>query len=387
MRLRKSCLLFSIILSAALFPALAKECQLRDPYQGPPLREDEVRLDLPDRNIDATAPMRKELATALAALFQDLAETKTSAGHASIAVWSADHGYWQADFARDGGTPPNTYWWASVGKLLTASLILKRVEEKDLSLEDKLTAWLPDYPYAELITIDQLLSHRAGVFSFNTDKKLNQQRGLKSVETLLAASAAQGADFCPGTNWNYSNTGYVMLSEIAEQLSGSSFADLVRAELAEPLSLPTLAVMLPGEYPEDMALPQGPDAPEASDIASIYGAGALRSSAADMLVFLEAYLKGEIIAPDLRDQALGERYPMYGPTMSYGRGVMVIDVPDTDYPTQWIGHSGGSPHAKALLIYDTARRTYLALVLNTQAPAEAMANAMLKLLDDTAAQP
>lgn len=64
--------------------------------------------------------------------------------------------------------------------------------------------------------------------------------------------------------------------------------------------------------------------------------------------------------------------------------VMVIDVPDPSRPTVWIGHAGGSPNAKALLIYDVEREVFMALVLNTQASAEALANALLKEFDNEA---
>jgi D-alanyl-D-alanine carboxypeptidase len=60
---------------------------------------------------------------------------------------------------------------------------------------------------------------------------------------------------------------------------------------------------------------------------------------------------------------------------------MVIPVPDPEFTTTWIGHSGGAPGAKAVLIYDTRRQVYLAAAINRQAAAEAVANNMLKTLD------
>jgi len=272
--------------------------------------------------------------------------------------------------------------WASVGKLVTASIILQNIRDGKLSLDDTISMWFKDYPNGELITIDHLLVHTGGVFSFNTDRKLHQQSGSKPLELLIKTSADHGADFCPGTNWNYSNTGYVMLSHIAENITDLSFTDLVRTHISEPLQIATLGVIEPSDLDNVIVSPAGETPPDIADIASIYGAGAIRANATDMLLLLNAYLRGEITSPELRDAAFAQLYPMFGSTMHYGRGVMAIDVPDPTRPSIWLGHVGGSPNAKGLVIYDVKRRAYVAMVLNADAPAEAITNALLKILDE-----
>ncbi len=77
---------------------------------------------------------------------------------------------------------------------------------------------------------------------------------------------------------------------------------------------------------------------------------------------------------------------MFGQMISYGRGVMVMPIPDSDHPTTWIGHTGGAPGAKAVLAYDTQRQVLFAVVINLEAAAEAVANNLLKTLDEMIAE-
>lgn len=377
--LRIAILLAGCISTVAAAPG---RCDPHSAYQGPALRAPVTLDEEPPVPVSPDRPMDPDLAAKLYRRFQKLILTKTEASHASIAVWSPHLGYWSADVA--AGAPARAsipYWWASVGKMATATIIFQMVDEGKLSLDDRLSTWFPDYPNADLISVDQLLTHTGGVFSFNADKTLQKQDGYQPLERLISVSAKHGPDFCPGTFWNYSNTGYVMLGRIAERIDGKPLADIVQDRIAAPLSLTSLAVVTPSDTVDTIVPATGTNPPSPAAIASIYGAGAYRASAADMLRFLSAYLSAEIVSTTLRDRALSDLYPMFGTPMYYGRGVMVIDVPDPDRPTLWIGHLGGSPNAKALLIYDRDRDVYLALVLNTNAPAEAIANTILKDLD------
>jgi len=303
-------------------------CSLDAVYRGPTLRTALDGSSYPTRKINRSQSISNKLANRLDQSFFELVGSRTKATSASIALWSEGHGFWTADFGTHAAGVPNAYWWASVGKLVTASIILQNIRDGKLSLDDTISMWFKDYPNGELITIDHLLVHTGGVFSFNTDRKLHQQSGSKPLELLIKTSADHGADFCPGTNWNYSNTGYVMLSHIAENITDLSFTDLVRTHISEPLQIATLGVIEPSDLDNVIVSPAGETPPDIADIASIYGAGAIRANATDML------------------------------------------------------HVGGSPNAKGLVIYDVKRRAYVAMVLNADAPAEAITNALLKIVDE-----
>ncbi len=91
-----------------------------------------------------------------------------------------------------GDTP---FWWASVGKLFTATLILQLVEDGQVALDDRVSKWLPLYPGAELMTVNQLMTHTAGVFSFQSDKKWRLKKGHTTPDQLLKISARHQFDF------------------------------------------------------------------------------------------------------------------------------------------------------------------------------------------------
>ena len=362
-------------------------CESTPGYVGLPLRAPITSRELPSATVDTQRPtqrpMAPEMASRLDGLFARLVADHTDASRASIALWGPHSGSWSSDIGAGPDGHNGSFWWASVGKLVTASVVLQLVDENEVSLEDPLSDWYPDYPNAERITIDHLLTHTGGVFSFNADLQLQKSAGYKPIDLLIDVAADHGADFCPGTYWNYSNTGYVLLGRIAEMIEGKSFADIVEERIAGPQDLQSLAVVLATDGEDTIVPPLGENPPGMAAIASIYGAGAIKGTATDMLRLLAAYLRADIVSAKMRDLAWTDLYPMFGSTMYYGRGVMVTDVPDPSRPTVWIGHSGGSPNAKALLIYDVKRDVFLALVLNIDAPAEAIANTILKELDST----
>ena len=380
--IRHTSISFAAIITVGLLSngAFAKSCSKNSMQIKPTPLSAITTEKIPETTIDINRLIAPITASKLDDLFAGLLKDHTSATHASIALWSPADGFWTSTYGIQNAQP-DSFWWASVGKMATASIVLQLVQENKLSLNSPISKWFPNYPNADLITIDNLLTHTGGVFSFQIDKKLRKQRGAKSVKRLIKVSAKHGADFCPGENWNYSNTGYVMLSRIAEIISGTSFKQLVEMRLAKPLSIPSLAVISTEDKPNAFISATGDKPPTTDEIASIYGAGAIRANATDMLLFLSHRLTGRAKSVETRDLSFQDLYPMFGSTNTfYGRGVMVMVVPDTDKPTIWLGHSGGSPNAKALVIYDLERQIYLSIVINTQAPAEAIANSVLKAL-------
>lgn len=72
-------------------------------------------------------------------------------------------------------------------------------------------------------SIDHLLTHTSGIYSFQSDPVLRASPGYKPPEELISTARNHGNGFCPGEYWSYSNTGYVMLGRIIEQIEGRPF--------------------------------------------------------------------------------------------------------------------------------------------------------------------
>ena len=306
----------------------------------------------------------------------------TGATAVSVTIARSGGGSWSSTLGvqPDG---PKAFWWASVGKLVTATIILQMVEEGQLTLDQTIDKWLPSFPGADRIKLDQLLTHTSGVFTFNYDKKIRLESGYFSPTQLVAVAAKHGPDFCPGENWHYSNTGYIMLGLIAEQIDGSSIADILERRIARPLGLTSMRMVTRDSNPQLVVPFKGQTRANAhiETISSTAGAGGIVAEPNDMIRLLEAWISGQILTTQSRDRALRDLFPMFSEDTGYGRGIMVMQVPDAQHPTTWLGHTGGSPDSKGVLIFDLKRQTYAALVLNTGGKGEALLNTLLKALD------
>jgi len=131
------------------------------------------------------------------------------------------------------------YEIASVTKTFTSTLILKLAELHQLSLNDKLSKYYPDYPHADSITMKQLLSHTAGVYDYthNRDFMYNRAGDPISEKDMLAMFEHQPLDFPPGTDWSYSNSGYQLLGYIIQKVTGLTYEQAVRKYIFQPLGM------------------------------------------------------------------------------------------------------------------------------------------------------
>lgn len=271
-------------------------------------------------------------------------------------------------------TDTSVFWWASVGKLFTASVILQQVAEAKLILNQTIDTWFPEYPQASVITVEHLLTHTGGVFSFQQDQSLRDRPGYRPPDELIDIAARHGADFCPGEDWNYSNTGYVMLAQIAAAIDGKPFSDVVRDRLLTPLNLTRTQALNPEAVPPNLALGHIDREPDSDFQPSLpFGAGNIVAPAEDMVRFLAALLSGEVYPRHLLSNSLTELYPMFDEGTYYGQGMMLYDIDLAADSIYWLGHSGGTPSVKAVVAYDLERQVFVAIAVNADAPAEAIA--------------
>jgi D-alanyl-D-alanine carboxypeptidase len=135
--------------------------------------------------------------------------------------------------------PDQAFHIASVTKMFTAALVLKLAETDQLSLDDPLSRYLPDFPNSESISIRQLLNHTAGI----SDRAAmnNSQPGFSrrdvDIALLVGEIAKRPLNFSPGTNQTYSNSGYILLGAVIEKITGKHWYDSLREQLINPLQL------------------------------------------------------------------------------------------------------------------------------------------------------
>ncbi len=123
-------------------------------------------------------------------------------------------------------TDETKYRIGSVTKQFTAVCILQLAERGKLSIDDKLSKYIPDYPKGDSITIHMLLNHTSGIKNYTDLPEFWPKAILPlSTDSMIALFKNKPLDFSPGSKWNYSNSGYFLLGVIVEKASGKNFSD------------------------------------------------------------------------------------------------------------------------------------------------------------------
>jgi CubicO group peptidase (beta-lactamase class C family) len=129
----------------------------------------------------------------------------------------------------------------SMNKMFTAVAIAQLVERGKLSLDDPLAKFMPDFPSkdaAEKIKIKHLLSHTAGLGSYFNRKFQESSRELyRTVDEMLKLAQDEKMAFEPGTRWQYSNTGMLVLGKVIEKASGQDFFEYIRENIYKPAGM------------------------------------------------------------------------------------------------------------------------------------------------------
>lgn len=127
----------------------------------------------------------------------------------------------------------------SVTKQFTSAVIQKLQGEKRLNVQDKLSKYFSGYPNGDSITIEHLLTHTSGIYNYTNDGEFMSNEITKpaSREKMMALFKDKPLDFSPGSNWNYSNSGYILLGYIIEDVTGKSYYNAVRDYLFVPAKM------------------------------------------------------------------------------------------------------------------------------------------------------
>jgi D-alanyl-D-alanine carboxypeptidase len=169
-------------------------------------------------------------------------------------AWTATRGL----TARGGGGRPTFADHTRVGsvtKTFTGTLILQLVDQGKLSLDDTIDRWFPTFPNASNITVRMLGTMASGINSYTLDPTvantyLSAPTTAWTPTQLIDAAASLPPTFPPGQGFQYSNSNFVMLGQIVEQVTGKPFAQALNEMILRPLKLRNTS------YPADAALPK-----------------------------------------------------------------------------------------------------------------------------------
>jgi len=237
----------------------------------------------------------------------------------------------------------------SVTKTFVATVVLQLVAEHRLALGDTVSRWLPGLvPNGGNITIEELLQHTSGIYSYTNDPGFLQAlladptRVWRPTE-LVRIAVAHPPVFPPGTSFAYSNTDYVLLAMIIQAATGHPVGQELQARIFQPLGLrdtyfPYANPHLRKPYAHGYALGQpGATGPADTTVMSpswAGAAGAIVSTAADIARFYTALLTGKLL-PAAQLQQMMTTTPT-GQGDNYGLGIDSVPLP---CGTVW-GHTG-----------------------------------------------
>lgn len=137
-----------------------------------------------------------------------------------------------------------------------STLLLILVDEGKLSLDDKVSKWLPELPNSDRVTVRQLAHMTSGYQDFVLGNEAFAKSAYAdpfkawTTEDQLALAIDKPLFYEPGTNWNYAHTNYVILGLVLEKLTGEKMADLLQQKVLDPLDLKNTVPSLTAAIPE-----------------------------------------------------------------------------------------------------------------------------------------
>lgn len=235
--------------------------------------------------------------------------------------------------------PNSVFQIGSVTKQFTATVILKLQEKKKLNVNDKLSKYFPDYPKGDSITIRQLLSHTSGIFNYTNDAEfMNKEVSNPATrEKMMARFKDKPLDFSPGTKWSYSNSGYMLLGYIIEDVANMSWEKAVRKYIFNEAGMQQSGFDFTHLQDPEKSIgyfrikSDGNTAAPIVDSSVSFAAGSIYSTTGDLYKWFLALQSNKIMKASSKAQAFTPVMNKYG----YGWGV------DTIAGQRTIGHSGG----------------------------------------------
>ncbi len=233
---------------------------------------------------------------------------------------------------------------ASITKTDVATAVLQLVDSGRLGIDDVLEKDVPNVSNGDRGTIHQLLNMTSGIFSFSEDDAFTaafERHPLMAFTPDQAVEIAgrHAPDFSPGTSLHYSDTNYVLLGIIAEQVTGQSIETLITAGILKPFGLNDTSFLITPDMPDSYARGyfEDPKTGEVRDVTRsnpnvAWTAGAIISTLSDLKTWAAGVAAGALLEPATQAARLAATaFP--GSPYRYGLGLLEV--------LGFVGHNGG----------------------------------------------
>jgi CubicO group peptidase (beta-lactamase class C family) len=270
-----------------------------------------TRMSIPDANLSGP---EQEISTRLDTFLKTLntspAFARSEMGFVGSVLVASDgkvllsEGYGQAD--RETGrlnTAQTKYRIASVTKQFTALAILILQRRGKIDVQDRVCTYIPNCPPAwQAITLHHLLTHTSGIPDYYSSPDWNSFMGKPMTPAdIIALFIDKPLDFQPGVEWKYSNSGYILLGRIIEQVSGMTYEAFLKENILGPLNMTNTGYF---DNPDGLAVgyknTTGVLPATFEDMSSLYSAGGLSSTVGDLYIWDQALTTDKLIPKGLR---------------------------------------------------------------------------------------
>ena len=253
------------------------------------------------------------------------------------------------------------YKIGSITKTFTAVVVMQLVEEKKLTLETKLSDFYPEIKNANKITINDLLSHSSGIYSFTDDADYKTYATKPQTKSQLLEKIKAGkVQFEPNAKAEYSNSNYVLLGWIIEDVTKSSYQSNIESRIINKIGLQNTGFSPNTNSANNEAFSYhmtGKTWEEArkEDMSIPGGAGAIIASASDLTKFISALFSGKLLKqPSLESMATIEN--------GFGKGLFMMPFGERKF----FGHTGGIENFSSTLGFYPKEKLAIALLDNGQ---------------------
>ena len=283
--------------------------------------------------------------------------------------------------------PSDRLLLGSVGKTYASAVALQMIGEGKFSLDDTLDrffgkeAWFGRIANASAITVRHLMTHTSGLVryefnpKFTADLSAHPDKIWSGVDRLSYLFDAP-PPFAPGAGWEYSDTNYIVLGMIIEQVARRSYYEELRRRILVPFGLkdtvPADSRRVPGLV-QGYAGPNNPfggkdemitDGRFAVNPQFEWTGGGLAVTALDLARWGKVLYEGKVLDAAMMGRLLDGVQAKLGPESKYGLGVIVRPSPlGITY-----GHSGFMPGYQTELVYFPDLKVSVAVQVNSSAP-------------------
>lgn len=262
--------------------------------------------------------------------------------------------------------PENVLQLASITKQFTSVAILILMEQGKLNIEDPLSKYIQDYPKGNKITLHHLLNHTSGIISYTNLPEFRAKTRLDlTPEEIINSFKNLPLDFNPGEKYAYSNSGYVLLGYIIEQLSGMSYADFIQKNIFNKLGMKNSYYADPYKMIDNRAtgyqLYEGNyENVEYMSPSIPYAAGSLLSTVDDLFLWNKAIHHNILISENSKLMAFTNQTLANGKHSNYGYGWFINEIAGIST----IEHPGGINGYTTSGIYIPERNLFSIVLTN-----------------------